>query len=277
VNKPDIKKLLNKRRNFITIFTPNNVNPTGHCNVDADMGAATEYRKQFNNRYPAVKLTFNDMIIKAAANALTKHPLYMCFYDGKYGIRRSERIDIQFPVDIGDNLGWGLVRNADKKSLLDIASESRASIEKTRREVPRSVERWDNIHTYHPYVGLLVDNVIEFLKKAGVLVPSINIWRRELLRRRRGTFLITNVGPAGIMRMEGPIVSPDILHLMITATRQTPVMVDGKVQTRPLMPLVAKFDCRATSAVQAARFLKDVKRNLEDPEHLLGPYQPVLV
>jgi pyruvate dehydrogenase E2 component (dihydrolipoamide acetyltransferase) len=274
LNDPaEIRKLINKRRSFITVFSTGNVNPTAHCNVEAEMSAATAYRKSFNERHPAAKLTFNDMIIKAAANALRRHPLYTCAYDGGYGLIPADRIDIRFPVDIGDHLGWGLVRNADRKSLREIAAESKASIEKTRRETPRKAERWDFVFSEVPGAGFALDGVMDGLKIAGRLFPGVERWRRETGRRWRGTFLITNVGTAGIMRMEGPIVAPDILHLMITSARQTPVLEpDGKMMIRRMMPLVAKFNCAITNAVEAARFLNDVKRNLESPKSGLGPY-----
>ena len=265
-------QLINKRRQFIAAFSHSNVGPTGHCNVEADLTAAIAYRKEFNLRHPDVKLTFNDMIIKAAANALHKHPLYLCNYDGRYSLFPTRLVDIRFPVDIGNHLGWGMVRDADKKSLKRVAIDSKTSIERTRRDTPRKAERWDDIFTNHPVVPSIFFGLVKTLTTAGAIVPSIDRWRRDLTRKFRGTFLITNVGPAGIMRMEGPIVAPDILHLMITATRPTPTLEDGKIVIKPMLPLVAKYDCRMTDTVHAAAFLSDVKKNLEAPGTRLGPY-----
>ncbi|MFA6034947.1 MAG: 2-oxo acid dehydrogenase subunit E2, partial [Myxococcota bacterium] len=139
--------LINKRRPFISAFAGVNLGPTAHCNVEADLTAATAYRKTFLANNPGVKLTFNDMIIKAAANALLLHPLFLCAYNGHYNLYPSENIDIRFPVDIGEHLGWGLVRNADRKTLRQIAIDSRMSIERTRRDTPRKAARWDMVFT----------------------------------------------------------------------------------------------------------------------------------
>ncbi|MBI5529057.1 MAG: 2-oxo acid dehydrogenase subunit E2 [Deltaproteobacteria bacterium] len=268
----DLEGYVGKRRAFINAFSWRNIGPTAHCNVDCDMTTATAYRKNFNEERPEAKLTFNDMIIKAAANALSNHRLYTCAYNGRHGLFPADTIDIRFPVDLGDYLGWGMVKNADRKTLAEIAADARAAIERTRRETPKRTETWARIARQYPPVPAVLKGVGFGLRLAGICFPDLDRWFRTKARSYRGTFLITNVGPAGIMRMEGPIVTPDILHLMITATRKTPVLVEGRVETRPMMPLVAKFDVRMTDAGQAAAFLTDVKRNLEDPDHRLGPY-----
>ena len=58
------------------------------------------------------------------------------------------------------------------------------------------------------------------------------------MRKFRGTFLI--ITWRYIMRWKARS-SPDILHLMITATKQTRPE-DGKVVVKPMMPLIAKYD-----------------------------------
>lgn len=268
----NIRLFINRRRTFIGVFSEGNVGPTAHCNVEADMAAATAYRKRFNLERPDAKLTFNDMIIKAAANALVNHRLYTCSFNGRHTLIPSTSIDIRFPVDLGDYLGWGTVWGADAKPLMQIQADAKAAIEKTRRDTPKRTDGYASISMKHPWVPVLVRGIGHGMRIAGIAVPAFDRWVRTQMRKFRGTFLITNVGAAGIMRMEGPIVTPDILHLMITATKQTPVLEGGKVVVKPMMPLIAKYDVRMTDAAQAARFLTEVKENLEDPEHRLGPY-----
>ena len=268
----NLQLFINRRRSFIGVFDGHNVEPTAHCNVEADMTRAAAYRKKFNEEHPEVRLTFNDMIIKAAANALPHHRLYTYSYNTRYSLFPADTIDIRFPVDLGDYLGWAMVKDTDKKTLTQIAADSKAAIERTRRDTPRRTDGFATIAGRHPIVPLLVQGIGTGLRFAGTVFPGFDRWARTQARKWRGTFLVTNVGPAGIMRMEGPIVAPDILHLMVTATKQTPVLVDGKVVLRPMMPLIAKYNVRMTDAAQTARFLTEVKENLEDPEHRLGPY-----
>ncbi len=268
----DLQGFINSRRAFVGAFDGRRVGPTVHANVEVDLAAALAYRKQFNQRNPDARCTLNDMIVKAAGNALVNHRLYTCTYNGRYTLFPAESIDIRFPVDLGFLLGWGMVRNVERKTLRQVALESEASKQRAQRETPVRMARFDRVLKRHPTLGTLLDLAVEGFQLLNRLLPPLERAWRANQRKRRGSFLITNVGPAGITRMEGPIVHPDILHLMIAASRQVPVLCDGKVEVRTRMPLIAKFDHRITDVGGAARFLLEVKANLEDPEHRLGPY-----
>ena len=268
----DIPTFINQRRAFVGAFRHVNVGPTVHCNVEADMTAAIAFRKRFNAERPEGRLTFNDMIIKAAANALPAHPLYTCTYNGHLGLYPADKIDIRFPVDFGENfLGMSIVRDADEKTLVEISADAKESMRECRERVGKQVAKWDRRLKKYPFLPPLLLVLFRGLRLVSLMSPTLD--RRMHAKRRevRGTFPITNIGPAGVRQMEGPIVSPDVFHLMIAATRQVARLVDGELVTRPMMPLIAKFDHRITDVGPASRFLHDVRRNLEDPENRLGP------
>ena len=83
-----------------------------------------------------------------------------------------------------------------------------------------------------------------------------------------GTFTITNGGIYGSM-LSTPILNPPQsavlgMHNII----QRPVVVDGKVEARPVMYLALSYDHRIIDGKEAVSFLKIVKESLEQPQRL---------
>lgn len=268
----DLDKFINMRRTFVGAFRHDRIGPTVHCNVDADMTRAIAFRKRFKAEHPDVKLTFNDMIIKAAANALPEFPLYTCSFNGEFRLIPGRSIDIRFPVDVGEHyLSGALVREADKKTLEEVSTAARESMDEMAEQVKGVSTKWHGRFSRFPRLLPLGFLALYYGGRAlGIGVPPLQRWFMARRLRKRGTFLITNVGPTGVRQMEGPIVWPDILHLMIAATRPVPVLKDGQLTTRPMMPLIAKFDHRMTDVGPASAFLHAIRENLEDPENRLG-------
>ena len=83
-----------------------------------------------------------------------------------------------------------------------------------------------------------------------------------------GTFTISNGGVYGSM-LSTPILNPPqtgILGLHNIVERA--VVVDGKVEVRPVMYLALSYDHRLIDGREAVRFLVTIKEALEDPERL---------
>lgn len=83
------------------------------------------------------------------------------------------------------------------------------------------------------------------------------------------SFSVTNIGSIGTL-FSFPIINvPDAAILGVHAVKERPVAVDGQVVVRPMMYLSLSFDHRLVDGAEAARFLKEVIRLLEDPGELL--------
>ncbi len=83
-----------------------------------------------------------------------------------------------------------------------------------------------------------------------------------------GTFTITNGGIYGSM-LSTPILNPPQsavlgMHNII----QRPVVIDGKVEIRPVMYVALSYDHRIIDGKEAVSFLKIVKESLEQPKRL---------
>lgn len=83
------------------------------------------------NEYAPVKISFNDIIIKAAAASLRKHPAINSSWLGDT-IRTYDHIHIGVAVAIDEGLVVPVVRFADNKSLSHIATEVRQLADKAK-------------------------------------------------------------------------------------------------------------------------------------------------
>lgn len=95
--------------------------PHFYLTMDIDMDNAIAARQSINEVAP-VKISFNDMVIKAVAAALKKHPVINSAWQ-EDTIRRNEHINLGVAVSVEDGLLVPVVRFADGKTLSQISVE----------------------------------------------------------------------------------------------------------------------------------------------------------
>jgi pyruvate dehydrogenase E2 component (dihydrolipoamide acetyltransferase) len=109
----------------------------------------------------------------------------------------------------------------------------------------------------------------ELAEEVASLAKSAQERKVDLADLKGGTFSITNYGVFG-GTYGTPIVNyPETAILGLGRIMDAPLVVDGKVQVRKVLPLSLTFDHRAYDGAVAAKFLKDLVNLLENPEHLL--------
>ncbi len=116
--------------------------PHFYVTSEIDMGAALELRKQINAMLdPADKVTINDMIVKAVALALREFPNLNTHFHGDR-LLRYKQINIGIAVALEGGLMNVVCRNADKRTLSDLAIQNKAMVERARegRVKPEDVE-----------------------------------------------------------------------------------------------------------------------------------------
>lgn len=104
--------------------------PHFYLRITVTMDNAMEARKAINN-VASEKVSFNDLVIKACAMALRKHPAVNSSWMGDF-IRQNHHIHIGTAVAVDEGLIVPVVRFADQKSLSQISAEAGALIEKAR-------------------------------------------------------------------------------------------------------------------------------------------------
>lgn len=156
----------------------------------------------------------------------------------------------------------------------------------------------------HPYVNASVDDEngeiilkkyfnigIAVDTKDGLMVPVVknakgkNIFQlaaelTELSEKARnrtidladlkgGTFTITNFGAMGGIYGFPVIHHPEVAILGMGKIMEKPIVVDGKIEVRKILPLSLSFDHRVVDGAEAVRFMNTVIELLEDPGLIL--------
>lgn len=119
--------------------------PHFYLRMTVTMDNAIKARKHINDLSP-VKVSFNDLVIKAAAMALRQHPDVNSSWMGDK-IRKYQHIHIGSAVAIDDGLIVPVVKFADQKSLSQIADESKKLAEKARNKKLQPPEFTGNTFT----------------------------------------------------------------------------------------------------------------------------------
>lgn len=84
-----------------------------------------------------------------------------------------------------------------------------------------------------------------------------------------GTFTISNGGVFGSL-MSTPILNPPQSAILgMHKTQDRPVVIDGKIEIRPMMYVALSYDHRMIDGKEAVTFLVKIKEGVEDPERLL--------
>jgi pyruvate dehydrogenase E2 component (dihydrolipoamide acetyltransferase) len=112
--------------------------PHFYLTVDYDVTNLMSLRQQLKE-IEGEKISVNDFIIRAAALALRHHPNVNASW-GDEAITQHGEINIGVAVATPEGLITPVVRNADQKSVMDIAAEVRALVEKVKSRKLRPEE-----------------------------------------------------------------------------------------------------------------------------------------
>jgi pyruvate dehydrogenase E2 component (dihydrolipoamide acetyltransferase) len=195
-----------------------------------DTGKLAQLRKQINeyaaNEPEPVKVSFNDLIIKAVARVLVRMPqVNVSFAEDR--IIQKKQVNVGMAVALETGLIVPVIKHADQRSVLDIAREARRLAEAAR---------------------------------TGKLKPD------DL---SGGTFTVSNLGMFDVESFTAVINPPESAILAVGSITPTPVVEDGQVVVRDRMKVTLSSDHRAIDGAIAARFLQEVKHQLEEPFGLL--------
>jgi len=166
-------------------------------------------------------------------------------------------------------------------SLTYLPFVARATIEALRRH-PTLNAQWSEdglILKRDIHLGIaiaLVENLVvavlrysDRLSISGLAQAAADLGARARANRLRldeiqgGTFTLNNTGALGTVLTHAIINQPQAAILTMDAVIKRPVVVDDMIAIRPIMNLGLSFDHRLNDGLQAARFLVDVKQQLE--------------
>ncbi|MGA9478714.1 MAG: dihydrolipoamide acetyltransferase family protein, partial [Desulfobacterales bacterium] len=180
------------------------------------------------------RLTLTVFAVKAAAAALRQFPQFNVSLDVAKGeIVRKHYRHVGVATDTGEGLVVPVLRNADRKSITELAAELRELVERTRA---RKVD-------------------LEELQGGTFTITNIGA------AGGRGHFSpIINYPEAAILGMGAARLKPVIRK---TETGSTQIVA------RMILPVVLAIDHRVLDGIDAAHFLEFFRTALENPEKML--------
>ena len=108
------------RRLSESLFTA----PHFYLTMEINMDKAVELRPKLNEIAAPAKISYNDLVVKASAAALKKHPAINSSWMTDF-IRQNHHINIGVAVAVGQSLFVPVIRHADMKALGQISTEVR--------------------------------------------------------------------------------------------------------------------------------------------------------
>lgn len=207
--------------------------PHFYLSIEVNMDNAIQSREAMNTISP-VKISFNDMIIKAAAMALRQHPAVNSSWisaragtDGEDFIRQNHHIHIGSAVAMPEGLIVPVIKFADQKTLSQIAADAKALYGKAKDKKLQPGEFSGN------------------------------------------TFTISNLGMMDIEEFTAIINPPDSAILAVGRIKEVVVKKESGFDTTNVMKLTLSCDHRSVDGAAGAAFLQTLKKYLENPVMML--------
>jgi pyruvate dehydrogenase E2 component (dihydrolipoamide acetyltransferase) len=197
---------------------------------EADVTELEAFRKQAQARLQDrhLHLTLLPFVMKATVASLKQFPaLNASLNDEKQELILKRYYHFGIAVDTERGLIVPVIRDVDRKSVIDLAAELGEKIQRTREG------------------------------------------KISLDELRGGTFTLTNAGAIGGHAFIPIINFPEAAILGIGRTQPKPVVRDGQIVVRTMLPLSMAFDHRVIDGADVVRFLTLVMRLLADPIQLL--------
>ena len=213
--------------------------PVPHFYVTSEiaMDRAMELRAELNALDGQPKISVNDLVIKACALALLRHPGVNASLvspaspsgqnESPPAIRVHHRAHIGLAVALEQGLITPVLRDCDAKPLARIAVESRDLAERAR------------------------------------------VGRLRAQEMSGATFTISNLGMFDVEEFSAIINPPEGAILAVGSVLERPVAEDGTIRVGQRMKVTLSCDHRVMDGAMGARFLQDLKRLLEEPLRLL--------
>jgi pyruvate dehydrogenase E2 component (dihydrolipoamide acetyltransferase) len=112
-------------------------------------------------------------------------------------------------------------------------------------------------------------NILDLAREGAALAEKARHRKIDLPELRGSTFTITNYGVVGASYGTPIINYPEVAILGLGKIEDRPVVREGQIVIRKIMPLSLAFDHRVIDGVEAGRFLGVVIQHLQDPELML--------
>jgi pyruvate dehydrogenase E2 component (dihydrolipoamide acetyltransferase) len=164
--------------------------PHFYLTMEINMDNAMQARTQMNE-VSEVKISFNDMVVKATAMALRRHPAVNSSWMGDF-IRQYQHIHIGVAVAIEDGLIVPVIRFADQKTLSQIAMETKDLAGKARNKKLQPNEFTGNTFTISNLGMMDIEEFTAIINPPDSAIMAVGRIKEMVVRKGEG-FGVTNV------------------------------------------------------------------------------------
>jgi pyruvate dehydrogenase E2 component (dihydrolipoamide acetyltransferase) len=174
------------RRLGESMFTAPHFYLTMELNMDNAMAARTAI-----NEVSPVKVSFNDMIIKACASALRLHPDVNSSWMGEF-IRKNNHIHIGSALALPEGLIVPVIRFADQKSLSQIAADAKELYGKAKDKKLQPAEFSGNTFTISNLGMMDIEEFTAIINPPDSCILAVGKIK-EVVVSKNGQFVVTNI------------------------------------------------------------------------------------
>lgn len=152
--------------------------PHFYLKVSVDMRNAMKARKEIKAAFD-MKFSFNDLVIKACAMALRKHPNINASWLGDI-IRYHADINIGMAVAVDEGLVVPVIKHADQLGLSEISAAARGFVEKARQRQLASEEMQGNTFSISNLGMMGIDEFTAIVNPPDACILAVGAIRPEL-------------------------------------------------------------------------------------------------
>ena len=152
--------------------------PHFYLKISVDMRNAMEARKEIKAAFD-MKFSFNDLVIKACAMALRKHPNINASWLGDV-IRYHADINIGMAVAVDEGLVVPVIKHADQLGLSEISAAARGFVEKARQRQLASEEMQGNTFSISNLGMMGIDEFTAIVNPPDACILAVGAIRPEL-------------------------------------------------------------------------------------------------
>jgi pyruvate dehydrogenase E2 component (dihydrolipoamide acetyltransferase) len=164
--------------------------PHFYLTMEINMDNAIASRAAINEVSP-VKVSFNDLVIKACAMALRQHPAVNSSWMGDF-IRQNKHIHIGSAVAMPEGLIVPVIRFADQKSLSQIAADAKGLYDKARNKKLQPEEFSGNTFTISNLGMMDIEDFTAIINPPDSAILAVGRIREIVVKKEAG-FGVANV------------------------------------------------------------------------------------
>ncbi|KAG6615901.1 2-oxo acid dehydrogenase acyltransferase catalytic domain protein [Phytophthora cinnamomi] len=235
--------------------------------LQLDMTKTNQYIAE-RRKESGCHLTITHIVLRALGEALSKAPSvngHLVF--GSYYPAPTVDISCLVAVGAGKDLGVCRLPEIDKMTLQDVVNRVRGDATKIRSGKDKGQEDRNKIMSVLPTWAIRpMLNFFGWLGSAcGFRIPPVGVEPYMF-----GSCMVTSVGMMGLDLAFSPITPYSQVPMLVTigSIMDKAVVVDGKIEVRPMLTLTTTIDHRYVDGSEAARMAKNLKAFVEDPNLL---------